>query len=219
MYNELINNIDNIELIKYTEKTKKNISISKNPSIFKLNNLFKKDVSEPEIYFSDDEIIVYKSVNQCRVCHSSDLLPILDLNNHPPPNRLNDKMWEFINFKLVLNCCLNCWHSQLNGVINPIIMYNNYPYLSGTSNTMNTYFKKFVYNVSNYANMSKNIFSKYKILDIGCNDGSLLDKFKKEGYLTYGIDPTNNLINKNHNYYCGFFNAKAVKHFNIKFHE
>ena len=219
IYNEFIKNINNVELIKYTDvdtsTSEKSNLIFKSQSSFKLNNLFKKD--KVESYISIVEVIVYKSLNICRVCDSYDLIPILNLNNHPPPNRLNDKLWKFINFKLILNCCLNCWHCQLNGVVNPIIMYNNYPYLSGTSVTMNKYFKTFVHNVTNYKNISKYFFNKYKILDIGCNDGSLLDKFKKEGYLTFGIDPTNNLINKNHNYYCGFFNDKAVKYFNLKF--
>ena len=71
---------------------------------------------------------------------------------------------------------------------------------------MNKYFESFVNYVINYKSIFKNVFSKYKVLDIGCNDGALLDKFKKKGYTTYGIDPTDNLISKKHNYYCGFFN-------------
>ena len=222
MYNELINDIDNIQLIKYTDDNYMDTT-HKSDTSTKFYNFLKKEVPKsPDTKVNGDlqlctEIIIYKSINKCRVCNSTDLIPILDLNNHPPPNRLNDKMWEFINFKLVLNCCIKCWHSQLNGVVNPCIMYNNYPYLSGTSETMNKYFESFVNYVINYKSIFKNVFSKYKVLDIGCNDGALLDKFKKKGYTTYGIDPTDNLISKKHNYYCGFFNNKAVEYFNTKF--
>ena len=36
-------------------------------------------------------------------------------------------------------------------------------------------------------NSSKIVYKN--ILDIGCNDGSQLDVFKKKGYKTYGVDP------------------------------
>lgn len=54
-----------------------------------------------------------------------------------------------------------------------------------------------------------------KILDIGCNDGSLLNFFKKENCKTYGIEPTNAAIEakKNHNVVKNFFNIKTAKNF------
>jgi SAM-dependent methyltransferase len=46
------------------------------------------------------------------------------------------------------------------------------------------------------------------ILDIGCNDGTQLDSFKKLGYGTHGIDPAKNIFetsSKNHNVMCEYF--------------
>ena len=34
------------------------------------------------------------------------------------------------------------------------------------------------------------VLKNKKVLDIGCNDGSLLDIFKRYGCKTYGIEPT-----------------------------
>jgi len=157
-----------------------------------------------------DDIIIYKTKHECRVCNSKKLFKIIDLNNNPPPNRLNDKFWKLLNCPLILNGCEDCYHLQLNGILNPIIMYKNYLYLSSTSQTMKTYFKKFVNNVA---------LAGEKVLDIACNDCSLLDCFLEKKCETYGVDPAENIVNKikKHNIYCGFFDKKAVEYFNIKF--
>jgi len=49
------------------------------------------------------------------------------------------------------------------------------------------------------------------VLDIGCNDGSQLDKFKALNVDTYGVDPAENLYetsSKNHKVTCGYFDDK-----------
>jgi nucleoside-diphosphate-sugar epimerase len=157
-----------------------------------------------------DKINIYYTKKECRVCKSSNLMCILNLNNQPPPNRLDDSFWELLNIPLILNMCIKCFHLQLNGVLNPIIMYKDYSYLSGTSNTMKEYFKTFV--------KLLNVTNK-KILDIACNDCALLDCFKELNNKTYGIDPAENIVRNinNHNIYCGFFNNDAIKYFNNKF--
>jgi hypothetical protein len=163
----------------------------------------------------DNDIIWYVK-NTCRICNSSDLINIIDLGKQPPPNRLNDKLWEYINFPLKLNCCTKCYHLQLYGVINPKIMYRNYTYLSGTSNTMKEYFKYFVESIilSNKTNIENK-----NILDIAWNDGSLLDAFLEKEFNTFGIGPAYNIVNniKNHNIICDFFNSTSIKCYNIKF--
>jgi len=170
-----------------------------------IDNIFKCK----EIKYDND--IIWYVKNNCRVCNSNELIQILDLGNQPPPNRLNDKLWEYINFPLKLNCCKKCYHLQLYGVINPKIMYRNYTYLSGTSNTMKEYFKSFVESINNNSNTN--------ILDIACNDGTLLDYFLEKGYNTYGIDPAFNIVNniKNHKIICDFFNSNSISNFNIQF--
>ena len=51
------------------------------------------------------------------------------------------------------------------------------------------------------------------ILDIGCNDGSLLNFFKKKNFITYGIEPTNahKDCSKKHNIYNEYLNKKSIK--------
>jgi hypothetical protein len=55
-----------------------------------------------------------------------------------------------------------------------------------------------------------------KVLDIGCNDGSLLDFFKKKGAVTFGIEPTGAYTDaeqKGHKIYHEFFCRQVVDEF------
>ncbi len=164
------------------------------------------------------ENTIWKKKEECRVCQSKLLFNVLNLGNQPPPNRLSDKYYKLLNFPLVLMCCSECYHLQLNGVVNPSIMYKDYTYTSGTSQTMNLYFKNFVEKINNniLIKINKN---KKSVLDIACNDGCLLDYFKEKNYETYGIDPAENLTSKikQHKIWCDFFNINSAKKMNMKF--
>jgi 2-polyprenyl-3-methyl-5-hydroxy-6-metoxy-1,4-benzoquinol methylase len=58
---------------------------------------------------------------------------------------------------------------------------------------------------------SKSLFNK-KILDIGCNDGALLDILKKKGAKTIGIEPTDAIkdASNNHDKYQTYFDQYAA---------
>ena len=48
------------------------------------------------------------------------------------------------------------------------------------------------------------------VLDVGCNDGSLLDFFKEEGCITIGIEPTGAALDSKHTTINSFFDADSV---------
>ncbi len=59
-----------------------------------------------------------------------------------------------------------------------------------------------------------------KVLDIGCNDGSLLDIFKSKGAVTYGVEPTSayqDALAKGHNVSGEFFTTEIAKSFVEKY--
>jgi len=178
-----------------------------------LNSCFNNNTNDNNI-----ENTIWKKKEECRVCQSKSLFNILNLGNQPPPNRLSDKYYKLLSFPLVLVGCSDCYHLQLSGVVNPSIMYKDYTYTSGTSQTMNLYFKNFVEKINNniLIKINKN---KKSVLDIACNDGCLLDYFKEKNYETYGIDPAENLTSKikEHKVWCDFFNINSAKKMNMKF--
>ena len=132
---------------------------------------------------------------QCRLCRSSKLSSILKLASTPPANAFVSKENLHIRQKkypLELFFCEDCFHVQLTEVVDPVELFENYVYVSGTSPV-------FVEHFSNYA---KEIVNTYKpslqnyILDIGSNDGTLLKFFKNMGYQTIGVDPAISISKK-----------------------
>jgi len=156
-----------------------------------------------------------KQIKQCLCCKNIDLRTILDLGLQPLANSYCKSLEEKEQkFPLKLNLCLNCFHLQLSHKVDPNLMFKNYLYVSGTTNTLKEYFKYF-------ANFSKNLHGNVKnVLDIACNDGSQLDAFKELGIDTYGVDPAENLFplsSKNHNIICDFFNKSSALKLKKKF--
>lgn len=155
----------------------------------------------------------YYETTKCRVCQCDTKL-ILDLNDQPLANSFHNGE-KLENFPLKLLLCEKCFHSQLNVVVNPKILFSNYLYVSGTSHTLLEYFKWFV----NF--IERDYFKNGKILDIACNDCSLLDAFKYQGWKTYGVDPATNLIDnckdKNHVLINDFWSSTLSEKIDDKF--
>ncbi len=103
---------------------------------------------------------------------------------------------------------------QLSHTVNPDIMFKNYLYVSGTSQTLRDYFDDFASKTLEY------VPNATSILDIACNDATQLDSYQKLGIQTFGIDPAENLYNnavsKGHNIICDYFNTETVNLFKDK---
>lgn len=189
-------------------------------------------VEEPNVYTVDDNIIEetfddavfsvvenktdlnfapadkYKRLTKCLCCENPDLFVVLDLQSQPPANSFHKPEEVLSNYELKLMGCDNCWHTQLSIAVDPKELFSNYLYVSGTSQTLKEYFD---WN----ADQCTNIVSKVgKVLDIACNDGTQLDSFKDRGWLTYGVDPAENLYStsseKGHEVICDFWNTKVA---------
>ncbi len=95
---------------------------------------------------------------------------------------------------LDLYMCKACKLVQLKHSTNPNLMFKNYWYQSGINQTM-----------TNHLNSVVDYISKFKkiknptVLDIGCNDGTLMEKFLKitKKKFIYGIDPAKKIFKKN----------------------
>lgn len=140
----------------------------------------------------------------CLACGSDKLEKSLDLGNQPLANNFkSSKDQKEPKFPLGLNLCPKCYHLQLTHTVDPSIIYENYLYVSGTSQTLKDYSDWFANCVhETIINKTNNI------LDIGCNDGTQLDSFKKLGYQTHGVDPAKNIYeisSQKHHVMCDYF--------------
>ena len=153
-----------------------------------------------------------KELNECLCCGSKNLSMTLDLGVQPMANSfLTSTDEEELTFPLRLNLCRDCFHLQLSHAVNPDLLFKNYLYVSGTSQTLRDYFDWF-------ANHTLEFFDEKpkSVLDIACNDGSQLNSYKKLGLKTYGIDPATNLhelSSKEHEVICDYFKQEHVAHY------
>jgi len=132
---------------------------------------------------------VYYKIKECRICKSRKLKIIIDLNNQYIQGSFIKKNYpkpylKKIPLQLVL--CQKCSLVQLLHTTNKEILYKNYWYESGINKTMRMHLKDLV---SNLCRIKKNEIKKIKVLDIGCNDGTLLNFYPKT-VEKFGIDPS-----------------------------
>jgi len=147
----------------------------------------------------------------CLACGSNELVPVLNLGNQPLANSLLSSDEETSEvYPLGICHCSDCFHVQLTHVVNPDLMFKNYLYVSGTSQTMNDHFAWFAKYTFEYFNVLSAL-KPSKVLDIGCNDGSQLNHYKNLGMKTFGIDPASNLLQfsaKKHIVFPEYFDMK-----------
>lgn len=131
--------------------------------------------------------------NTCRVCGSSSLKKVIDLG----PQYLQGsfvKPGKEMPSTRKIPCTLvrcnpeqdenACGLLQMEHSVPPEILYASYWYRSGTNNTMRNHLKGITESV---VPLFKN--KDVKVLDIGCNDGTLLGYYP-ESYIKYGCDPS-----------------------------
>ena len=131
----------------------------------------------------------YTTLNKCVACGGSNLEQFLDLAEQPLANNYHDGTGGGESFKLGLNLCTDCYHTQLPVSVNPKAMFDHYLYVTGTSQTLRDYCDWFAQFVVDRENLKQG-----NILDIACNDGTQLDSFRKLGWKTFGVDPAKNLF-------------------------
>lgn len=130
----------------------------------------------------------YKELNACVACGESSLVTTLDLGSQPLANDFLVPGGVLDSYPLKLMRCKDCFHSQLSIAVDPARLFREYSYVSGTSDTLSNYFEEFTQNIVTRFGAGK------KILDIGSNDGSFLEKFADSDWLILGVDPAVNLI-------------------------
>ena len=83
-------------------------------------------------------------LKECLACGYNHLKLTLDLGAQPLANSYKDRPEDIQEeFPLAINRCENCHHVQLTHAINPKLMFKEYLYVSGTSNTMKQHFDWF----------------------------------------------------------------------------
>jgi SAM-dependent methyltransferase len=150
----------------------------------------------------------------CIVCGQQSVERFLDLGSTALANKFLTKeelSKPEAKYPLRVGYCHACGHVQLTEEVPPSAMFEDYLYVSSASDTL----KAHLFDLSDIVAKRRNLSANDLVIDIGCNDGTLLTGFKRHGVRTLGVDPAQNLAALNQNSgierYVGFFNSKTAK--------
>lgn len=135
--------------------------------------------------------LVYRKT--CRVCGSSALSPVIDLGEQYLQGSFVKEGKELPPKRKIITSLVLCDPTkdenacgllQMTHTLPPEILYSAYWYRSGTNQTMRDHLK-------GIAEEAASIVSKPKtrVLDIGCNDGTLLKAYPDD-FVKFGVDPS-----------------------------
>lgn len=148
----------------------------------------------------------YVKLDTCLACGGTELTPYLDLQVQPLANDFRpipptQTTIEWTDYPLGLQVCRDCWHSQNLVAVDPAILYTHYNYVSGTSASLRQYFGEFVdrveldcqrlYGPNGETDVAPK--TKLRVLEVACNDGTLLKMFADRGHKVRGVDPARNV--------------------------
>ena len=125
----------------------------------------------------------------CRLCESTNLELAIPLKKIPLTekyleNKNSNKDFEF--FPIDIYMCKSCYHVQILDVVDQDILWANYTFRSGLVKTI----------VAHLHDVAERVCKKYKIsekslvIDVGSNDGTLLQGYKNQKMQVLGIDPS-----------------------------
>jgi hypothetical protein len=128
-------------------------------------------------------------VKMCEVCKSNDLVTVLDLGSHPLCDDLLkiDSSEVCEEFKIEIALCNHCLTAhQLHPVPKRKLFPSSYHYRSSMTGDVLDGMKGLVARVNQkFGDLSRKV-----VVDIGCNDGSLLKFFRDAGASVLGVEPT-----------------------------
>lgn len=131
-----------------------------------------------------------KTVRLCQGCASAELTPVIEFGHQPPVHSLlsRDQLDEpEATYPLRLVRCTSCGLAQLGHIVDPRIIFpDEYPYLTGLTGILR----------SNFRDLAKQARERFGLrpgdlaVDIGSNDGTLLEGFRDFGLRVVGVEPT-----------------------------
>lgn len=149
----------------------------------------------------------------CPICKYS-LTKVLDLGKHPLCDDLKKIKSNSKSklYKIIILYCNNCFTAfQKHNVNKKILFPKTYHYRSKFTEDVVLGMKDLVEECEKKTGSLKDKV----VVDIGSNDGSLLDLFKKKGALTVGIEPTEaakDSNKKNHHIINDYFSGKNANY-------
>ena len=128
----------------------------------------------------------------CRACGGRDLAMFLALGEVALANAFLASPAEIAGerrFPLEVHLCRECGLVQLADVIDPEVLFRNYLYVTGTSDTIAAHNRAYAAAVVELARLGP----RDLVVEAASNDGSLLACFRGHGVRVLGVEPATNI--------------------------
>lgn len=148
----------------------------------------------------------------CTLCGKTDTHKFLSLGHQPPSDaflKKEDLEKPEITYPLDLYFCSTCTLVQLGYSVDPDLLFRDYVYNTSSNNALKANFKELVAKIISVYNLKKDDF----VIDIGSNDGTLLENYIPHGIKVLGIDPSSSTslaVQKGIPTIVDYFNAETA---------
>ena len=148
-------------------------------------------------------------ITKCEVCEEKQLKKVLNLGKHPLCDDLipiEDKS-TCKEYPIEILFCEKCLTAhQSYQIPKQTLFTNSYHYRARMTGSVLSGMTDFVEGCENrFGSLREKV-----VLDIGCNDGSLLDFFKIKGCKTVGIEPTGAALDSKHTTINEYFDKRSA---------
>lgn len=125
----------------------------------------------------------------CRGCGESAVRQFFDLGDLPLAGGFLDGPEQIPHEKryaLVISVCERCGLVQITQPVEPEVLFQDYSFATGTVAGLVKHF-------DGYADWLKQRFSPARVVEFGCNDGTLLGALEERGVRAIGVDLSENI--------------------------
>jgi SAM-dependent methyltransferase len=136
-----------------------------------------------------------KTSSPCMFCKAPLRYTFVDLGMSPlcesyvPPEKLN-QMEPF--YPLHVYVCEQCFLVQLEQYVSPAAIFTEYAYFSSYADSWVAHMRRYADAISNRLQLGRDSF----VVEVGSNDGYLLQHFAKKGIPVLGIEPAANVAKR-----------------------
>ena len=135
----------------------------------------------------------YRHYTNCRFCFSKNIAPVINLGNVPLAGGFLKNVSQIQNehlFPLEIFFCKDCYLVQSINVIDKSTLFEDYFYHSSAIKTLISHFEEFAKEVKIKLKNKKTPL----VVEIGCNDGTLIKKLAELKINALGVDPAKNIV-------------------------
>jgi SAM-dependent methyltransferase len=133
---------------------------------------------------------------RCRVCEARALEPVLDYGRVALADGFLDPGEDLAaepRYPLTLCICGACGHLQIDTIVDPALLFREYIYVTGVSETVLAHARRLHAAVVALAGARGDAGRPLRVIEAASNDGTVLAVFREHGAAVLGVDPAENI--------------------------